>query len=247
MNKWYRWQLILNFDLMKLFLQQDKIRENKIIFTQEISSISRGSIAVATNGNRNFYINGIEIDEYNPNKKRKYQDNHRTWFKLLEKVSSRDRKIYCRMTFDNEPTHTTRCMEVHNYCKIRCDELIPPEENIINFACLQDCVRKANSIEAQNDKSSPKIYINNNKWTPKIGEKCDYKPLDTPYILPCIVVSLNQKKTLARISCDKISDKVIINVQIPNKNLTECGKLLGDRTDCRQIENKSKSKRKSKK
>jgi len=143
-DKWYRIKIVQNFDQIKVFIQNDKIRENKMVFNREMVGISRGSVVIANNGNTKFWVSGLTVTDYNVNRKEFYPENRRSWYKILREGSIKDRKIYCRDTFDNDRSEVDRCLEPHFYCQIRCDDKIPIYENVLNFSCFNDCVRNIN-------------------------------------------------------------------------------------------------------
>jgi hypothetical protein len=66
LQTWYRLTVITTNDNIKVFVQTDKIRENKPIFEANPEDNSRGTIGFASNGNYETYINGIVVDDYIP-------------------------------------------------------------------------------------------------------------------------------------------------------------------------------------
>ena len=192
-DKWYRVQIVLEFDEIKVLIQNDKIREKKLIFNKKVEGISRGSLAFATNGNTKFFINGVIVDDYNKYKKELFPDNKRSWNNLMKHLSSKDRKIYCRDIFDNEKEEIQRCIDPHFYCSIRCDELISTVENLLNLSCFNDCVRTSNTELAKKQGQSLKTVMGNHTWIPKQNDKCDYKPNDEEQYRMATIKSVKRK------------------------------------------------------
>ena len=236
-DKWYRITVILDFNNFKLFIQNDKIRQHKLIFKKQILELNRGTLAFATNGNSNFYINGITIDKDNLNKKSDFKDNKRSWQRLLKLLSLRERKIYCRELFDNQLDEIHRCMELRFYCQIKCDNIIPREENILNFACFNDCVRSSNQVKNYALLPIVKSVSKTNVWIPKPHDKCDFKPYGNNFFRMCVI-----KKVTVTASPDKYIVEVLYRdydrnilmaqVKFPGPELFQCGTVLSKRNDC---------------
>jgi len=249
LDKWYRIQIVLEFDQVKMFIQNDKIRENKLIFNKEILGLSRGGLGFATNGNSRFFVNGVKVDDYNQFRKEIYPDNKRSWNNLLKHLGIKDRKIYCRDVFDNEKVEVERCMDPHFYCQIRCDEIVPTNENILNFACFNDCVRTSNLELANKMKNSLKNIVGSHVWTPKKGDKCDYKPKGEEVFRMCTIKSVKKRGEDLYVKLSFEGDEVgdgVNDLKFPDSSLKKCGEALSKRNDCQPLK-KAKKNKKSKK
>ena len=232
LDKWYRVKFLLNIDYFKMVIQLDKIWEEKLIFSRNIEGLTRGTLGFATKGNKSFFINGIDIDEITQiNAKKSNIDNKRSWNQLLRKVSYKDRKIYCRESFYQDLESISRCLNIHFYCRLRCDEIIPSVENILNYSCLKDCIRAAFNIS----KTDGRIQEFNLKYIPKINSKIDYKPLDSPNYRRGIIKKIktvNLKTILGIEYFDENGSKINILQEFPNQNIKRCGSVLKLRSDC---------------
>lgn len=51
-DKWYRIQVEYNFEIVKVFIQTEQIREHKVLFNRKLKGLHRGTIGFATNGNK---------------------------------------------------------------------------------------------------------------------------------------------------------------------------------------------------
>jgi len=51
-DKWYRFQVDYNFEIVKVFIQTEQIREHKVLFKRKLKGFHRGTIGFATNGNK---------------------------------------------------------------------------------------------------------------------------------------------------------------------------------------------------
>jgi len=233
-GKWYRVTLILDYDRIKVQLQSHKIRHHKTLFHREIKDgPSRGSLAFASNGNNKFYISGISIDEYKPDRKGKFKNNKRSWTGLLKHLKQKQRKIYCFGLFNLMQEEMPRCMEIHNYCRIRCDKLVPVSENILNYSCQRDCVRTSNILE---NKSGELKLSKGTGWVPKKGDKCDYLPKGEKVYRMCLVKGVEKRGAKTNVNIEYLIDGSATSkaeVKFPSKSLKKCGEALSARNDCK--------------
>jgi hypothetical protein len=232
-GKWYRIVIYMNYDYIKVRMQSDRIRQHRTIFKTKIKNgLSRGSLAFATRGNNNFFINGISVDEHNPDKKEKFKNNNRSWHSLLKSLRTKQRKIYCYGLFSLMKDEIPRCMEVHNYCRIRCDKMIPTVENILNFSCQRDCVRTANVLE---NKIGMKFITKEGEWIPKKGDKCDFQPPGDKNFRMGVVREIENKGNSLMVKVQYIIDgtnSAKAEVKFPSNSLKKCGEALTARLDC---------------
>ena len=235
-RKWYRVVLIMDYDKIKVKIQSHVIREKKTIFFKEIANgLSRGSLAFASRGNSKFYINGINIDEYKPNRKDRYNNNKRSWNKVLRFLSPKQRKIYCNDMFKLLKEEIPRCMQIHTYCRIKCDKVIPPVESILNFSCQRDCVRTANILENKKDELSRLAKID--QWIPKRNQKIDFLPNGEKNYRMGFVREVESKKGKMVIIVEYLihgNKTAKGQINFPSKNIKQCGEVLTARRDCIQ-------------
>jgi len=214
-------------------MQSHKIRHHKTLFHREVKNgLSRGSLAFASNGNTKFYLNGISISEHKPDRKEKFKNNKRSWYDILKYLKRKQRKIYCFGLFNLMQEEIPRCMEIHNYCRIRCDKHIPLVENILNYSCQRDCVRTSNILENKGD-GLPK---NTGGWVPKKNEKCDYLPKGEKIYRMCFVKEVQKVGGKTKVHIEYLVDGSMTSkaeVKLPSKNLKRCGEALTARMDCK--------------
>jgi hypothetical protein len=231
-NTWYRIEIIMSNDNVTIYMQNDSIREKKMYFKRILDKIARGTIAFASNGNDDFLINGIEIDDYIVNKNDWGDKNKRSWNNLMKHSNEKSKRLYCSNTYRHEKSEIDSCLIPQNYCKLKCDEHIPETENILNFSCWKDCIQKIklemNEIKVQ------KIF------DPQINEKVDYLPQGKSSYRPGIIVNKKykvlgngEKKLEYFVSFfDGIENPLTQGVFISDNRLTKCSAVLSTRSDC---------------
>ena len=229
-EKWYRMSIVLDYDKISVIVQSDKMRENKPVFSQEMPELSRGTIGFATNGNDDFFLSGIQVDDWVPNRSDKMNNkNKRTWSEILKKTSSKDRKRVCMETFSVNRSEFQRCKLPHTFCKLRCDNHIPSEENLLNFNCFRDCVRKV----SQEDMDVGKLL--ETEYNPKEGENIDFMENgDTTFRLGKIKgIKKKDKTSLITVAyLDNSGEPKTSVVKYPGPNIFKCGEKLTRRNDC---------------
>jgi len=232
-NKWYRVQVVLNFDKIKISLQSHKIRKHRTIIKKKIPNLPRGTLGFATQGNNKFYISGVVISEYNKHNKEKFKNNHYSWNGILKSISKGQRRLFCQRVFNSLREEIERCTEIHNFCQIKCDSWFPRKENILNFSCSRDCAKKANSLESQVDKLGE--LLKKQKWVPKPKDKCDFKPEGQKFykmgIIHKVVQRGKKKVVTVKYQTDDFK-QAKASVIFPAKNLKKCGLALTARKDC---------------
>jgi len=233
-DKWYSVAITLNFQKIKVALQSHTIRRFKTIIKFKHLNLARGTIAFASAGNQKFYISGVQIDKYSLEKD-KYKHNHRSWGTILKGLKEKERMIYCKELFNSLRFEVTRCVEIHNYCQLRCDKKFSKVENLLNFACQRDCVKMANIVDSKKDALSD--LLKKSGWIPKKGEKCDYKPKGEDSYRLCLIKDVVQRGTNKIIVIQYNPDgnaKIKAEIKWPDKNLNQCGSKLTNRMDCLQ-------------
>jgi len=151
----------------------------------------------------------------------------------LGSTSKNSQVQFCKELFLDDLFQISRCRRPHIYCRYRCDEAIPTKENIINFHCWRDCVKKINSERVLVPKEKPELksFV----WTPEIGSKCDYKASGQKLFVPCYVEKLSviDKNKFAVISyLTESGQKRTVHIQYPDSNFMKCGYAIHSRSDC---------------
>ena len=225
----------MNYDHIKVEMQSHRIRQHKTIFNKKIKNgLARGTLAFASKGNTWFYLNGISVDEHNPDKKEKYKNNKRSWHSILKTLRTKQRKIYCYGLFSLMKDEIPRCMEVHNYCRVRCDKMIPTVENILNFSCQRDCVRTANVLESKNNGLA--LLKKEGAWVPKKGEKCDFLPPGEKNYRMGVIKEVENKSKSITVKVQYLiegTNTAQAQVEFPSDSLKRCGEALTARLDCK--------------
>jgi len=229
---WYRVEILMKNEKIIIKIQNDIIREKKTYFALNMEQISRGTIAFATNGNNQFYINGIEIDDYIPHSGNKINPkNKRTWIELLKKTDDKSKKKFCQETYSVK-NEIRRCVEPQFYCRLKCDEQIPTIENILNFNCFRDCVKK---IKANHND----FNVQKTPWAPKLGEKIDFLPKNEKDFKPAAISSIKEKKVKGKLVktylityFDEAGNSLKASSPFPDKSIVKCSEKLKIRKDC---------------
>lgn len=234
LDTWYRLTLIMNNDQISISIQTDKIRENKPVFEHNLELLSRGTIGFASNGNNDFYISGIEVDDFILHSSKKIdKKNRRSWINLLKHTEPKSVKNYCMNLFRGDTAEGARCHVPQNFCRLKCDDHIPTNENILNFNCYKDCLNKI-GYEKNEVKNEAK------PWEPRVGEKIDLSVGDENIFVPGYVLSLqsndpmSNKKTLTLVVSyyDNAGNNLKTKVKFPSANVSSCGSKLTRRKDC---------------
>jgi len=230
-NKWYRFTIYLHYNSVEIHLQSHIIRAQRKLFKVNLDGLSRGTIGFATRGNSNFFISGIDIEDYHPNRKANYKNNRRSWNSVLKGLKERERKFYCLNLFTEMRDEIDRCKEINNYCQIRCDLIIPPVENILNFSCNRDCVRTSNIVNSQRNELDRLA----SDWMPKKGEKCDFLPQGDKFYRICVIKDVYKKKgklVADIVYVEKPGKQYRATVEVGSEKLKRCGEELTARLDC---------------
>jgi len=230
---WYRVEILMKNDNIIINIQNDIIRENKTYFELKLEQISRGTIAFATNGNNQLFINGIEIDDYIPHAGKKLDDkNKRSWIDLIKHTDDKNKKKYCQSVYSLRK-EISRCVEPQYYCRLKCDEHIPTIENILNFNCYRSCVKKIKSNHSE-------IKIQKTEWSPKIGDKIDFLPKKEKEYKPATVASIKVKKVKGHSVktyfinyFDNAGNSLKATSPFPDKSIAKCSEKLKVRKDCK--------------
>lgn len=230
---WYRIELLMNNDKITIKIQNDKIRESKVYFEFNAEKISRGTIAIATNGNSDLYVNGIEIDDYIPHASKKINNkNKRSWIELLKHTDEKTKKKYCQKTFNGESEEITRCMNPQYFCRLKCDDDTPSIENILNFQCYKQCLKKIFS-------ETNHVKIQKEVWVPKVHSLVDFLPKNEKHFSPATIESVREKifkgKTIKTYNVryyDSAGNILVASATYPSSNLFKCGSKLLLRKDC---------------
>jgi len=245
-KKWYKISILMNFDQISVYLQSDNLRMNELLFDTKMGDIYRGTVGFGANGSTDFYISGIEIDNHLTKDRIKNSlRNRRTSTKILQQASEKDRKAYCTKEFMPNDPNLKYCLMPRVYCKIRCDDHIPPIENILNYNCMKDCLKtvkeedgKTKEVEAKSQKPKEE---DKELPGPKPGLKLDFLPpfgKSNQDYTPGTVK--NVKEIGGKWFVDIEYENGFNNLQIDNnleypgdgKRLKKCKSVLTRRTDC---------------
>ena len=249
---WYTFTLKIYYEKFFVFLQIGELRNNQQIMSVEDNDIQRGGLGIATDGNDNFYINGIYIDNYNiANDRGKSpmaeKENKYSFEKILKYNTPNTRDKYCKSLIEKTDIDVKECKEFHYYCSLRCNEMVHRRENILNYNCYKSCVWDTiNREKVQNLIASQQVSygISKEVWSPKEKDKCDYKPDDYGELatwVKCYVLKVTDNERDPEQKTIEIKYKVggvIKSGQIiyPNVNFKKCGTMMKDRTDCSKKE-----------
>eukprot|EP00340_Litonotus_pictus_P002490 CAMPEP_0170519088 /NCGR_PEP_ID=MMETSP0209-20121228/4623_1 /TAXON_ID=665100 ORGANISM="Litonotus pictus, Strain P1" /NCGR_SAMPLE_ID=MMETSP0209 /ASSEMBLY_ACC=CAM_ASM_000301 /LENGTH=1885 /DNA_ID=CAMNT_0010804883 /DNA_START=79 /DNA_END=5736 /DNA_ORIENTATION=- len=234
-NVWYRIQIFLDYNNVRITMQTGSIRQHFEIFNKPVRGIQRGTLAVAVDYMKRVFFNGIEISKWSPDFLRDpMEHNHRGMStRISQSLTIEKRKFHCRKMFKTNPNEIERCIEPHIYCKYMCDTDIKVRENISNYGCFSNCVKSIKNM------SKPSV-VGGSSWVPSIGEKVDYKQSgETMYI--------KAKVTSVRDDINVANGKVVAlhyltyeqeemdaeEKWVPGGvNIKKCGSMLVQRNDC---------------
>lgn len=242
---WYTFTLLVFRDSFQLLIQIGDLRNNQVVFTVNDNDIQRGSLGIGSDGNDDFYIDGIYIDNYEANKGGAYTQSGtdvRNFDNIKKENTKNHRNKYCKSLYMGQTDKMMKCRDFHKYCYLRCDEVVHKRENILLYTCYKGCVNDSLMKEkmenlAMNDEVG--YGLNNNIWSPKEKDKCDYKPDeagDSSWV-PCYIDEAKSNAndpeqkflTLKYKVGDKIKRKMVL---YPSSTLKECGSMLKTRNDC---------------
>ena len=206
------------------------------------NDLQRGGIGLATNGNDDFYVSNVFVEPYEGIENEK-SINGRNLDVILRENTKLHREKFCKSKY-KEYNKTLECKEYHNYCRMVCDKEIDRKENIMNFICYNKCVKdailklKLTSIE----QDTLGLGIESNIWSPKDGEKCDFKPDDEGHSFwtPCFIKQVKNnpsdpEQKFVQIKYMIGGQERVGNILYPNITLKKCGEMLGIRKDCSSI------------
>jgi hypothetical protein len=240
---WYTFTITATFDKFQAFIQIGDLRNNLLLFEATDNDIQRGSLGLATNGNDDFYVKGLSVDDFDISKihiNDKHKSNTRSFEMILQENTQNHRNKYCK-TLHNDVNDINMCKEFHNYCRTRCNAYIHKRENILNFSCQKECIKDSimkEKIANIQMTESLGFGINNQVWSPKEKEKCDYKPDDFgAYWVPCYIMEVRNDVNDPEAKYLQIKFKVadtekMITMKYPNITIKQCGVALTGRDDC---------------
>ncbi len=241
---WYSFTLFISLDTFTLTLQIGELRNIQTLFTVKDNDLQRGGLGVATNGNDDFYISSIFIDNYQRNEgdSSKLIDK-RSFDKIIKENSSVHRKKFCKSKYESDTAKYQKCKEFHNYCRVMCDEVVHARENVLNYNCYKSCVRdsllkekmKNTNFAAEVSKAS-----NPSLWIPKDKEKCDYRPDELVFSSSwtnCLIDKVednpnDSEQKIVKIQYLVKSELKTISLLYPSTVLKRCGEVIKNRKDC---------------
>jgi len=240
----YSFTVNVSFDSISVTLKIGKLRNIQEIFNVNDNDLQRGSLGLATNGNDEFYVTSIFIDNYIKSKKNTTEMNDKRKFDFVLKENTENHRTkFCKSRFDNDLKEATSCKEFHNFCKIQCDENVHARENILNYFCFKSCVRDSLlKMKIKNMQMGDQVSLGLNPaiWSPKEKEKCDFRPDDPSFNsswTQCKIekVENNQndpEQKILRISYMEKSLKKSASLLYPSAVLKKCGEMISSRSDC---------------
>lgn len=243
---WYSFNVYQYFDTIKIATRIGNLKNLLTIMEVVDNDLQRGGLGLATNGNDDFYMSIIYVDSYEPDSpdNKSALNSGRNLEIILKENTKTHREKYCKSKYRGDYSASLECREFHNYCRMICDQTVHRREQILNFMCYSKCVKdailkyKLNNI--QQDALS--FGIDSNVWTPKEGEKCDFKPDDegNSYWTPCYVKQVKNnpsdpEQKFIQIKYNINNVERIGNILYPNITLRQCGEMLAIRKDCSSL------------
>lgn len=232
---WYRYDIYLDYNNIRITVQMGEIRENKQIFNTSITGIQRGTIALAVDDIHRVFFGGIEISDWKPSFQRdNLNKNVRCSVeKIHNSLTLEKRKAYCRKIYKGATNSEAQlCTEPHMYCFQRCDQEIPKKEAISNYCCINLCINKIKELD------KPPV-LGTSKWEPKIGEKVDYIPKGDTLAVAAEIISIKdgEEKDTKSVTMKYVTpegdetttDDTFIS---GSKNIIKCGQFMTLRKDC---------------
>ena len=248
---WYTFIIKIYYDKIFVNVQIGELRNTQQIITVEDNDIQSGGLGIGTDGNDNFYINGIYIDNYDiaNDRGRSLQSNENkySYEKIIKYNTPNTRDKYCKNLIDKSSeseVNVKQCKEFHYYCSMRCNEMIHRRESIRNYDCYKSCVSDTiNRQKVKNLIESNQVGygIEKGVWSPKEKEKCDYKPEgeygEMATWVKCIILKVKENEGDPEMKKVEIMYKVegknkIEEVIYPNVNFKKCGTMMKERKDC---------------
>jgi hypothetical protein len=239
---WLRCTLIMNNEDVQFLIQQEGVRENKLVFAKKMPELPRGTVGFGTNGNSLFYVSGFKIEEYKPNQEKKALNNTnktRSFEGIMKNSGMKEIKKFCKVIFKKGTTEYDKCLQPHNFCLAKCDSLVPAlQERLLNFKCSKSCVKTVYEVNASILRDNlPKPT----KFDPKPTDKVDFLVNGEVYYRPGIVKTISNKKNqkLVRIEyhSKENGEMQFSDVMMDDKNIAKCGEKLPHRVDCNENHN----------
>ena len=139
-----------------------------------------------------------------------------------------DEKIYCSIFKDKD--NFKKCMIPEYYCSYICNEEIPTIENILNFNCFKECIKKLHNEDIELSKLAKGIYI------PKVHDKVDFQANGDAYFRPATIMTIkkgnDRQYEVALNYLNESGDSESAVVQFPSDRLFKCAEKLTRRIDC---------------
>ena len=161
--------------------------------------------------------------------------NKRTWNVIIKHSEPKEVKKFCQNNFKTEVEEFNRCLQPQYFCRLKCDDYVPVEENILNFNCVKDCIKKilSQTNEYKEDKT---------EWSPKIHEKIDFLPKgEKTYRIGKIdslkEITLKNKKikTYFVVYADSAGNNIRAKLTFPTNRIAKCSTKLILRNDCNNV------------
>ena len=239
LNRIYRYKFSLDSESVKVEVQDYKRRKYVTLFSIQISSLTRGTIAFGYNGKARkiFYIFGITIS---PFRKIKGADASTllTWNKILDHAGNKKTIVkICRNYFDKHSEDYKRCVIPIFFCRYQCDGILPQLSYGILFnRCVRECESKAREALGVGDMKTntpAKVEFKEN-------QKVDFQPssADNNSFFQGKIIKVEKADNgtiFVNVQwTDSVGQSSTNKVVSTSPNLFKCGDKLQNRTDCKE-------------
>jgi len=159
----------------EVYVRIGMIRGKNDLFKIKDKDIQRGQVGLASNSNKGLYVTGFKVEKYIASQKQ-FINAKRCFCNIIQETSDEQRTKFCKRRFYGYPFEkVVDCVEIHNYCRLRCDDRINKRENTLNYFCYKRCYRLALQKEIIENlgktKEFKKFIEKNSNWLPKEKEK----------------------------------------------------------------------------
>lgn len=235
----YQLDIYLHMEVIRIEMFSYESRTPTLLFKNYISGISRGSIAIGVNKNKDIIFTGINVDKIKDDHFQKYsKENSISWDNIINKASNKNSiKNYCKSHHENKNQYKS-CKQPLNFCKQKCnDELF--HYPILKFNCLADCSATAfNTLSSEYAiKKNPIQYsevLKDHKFKPT--EKIDLKTLMSDKYVPATVSKVkpieNHDKILTVEYTNIDGQKKVEDILLSSGRIALCGNGNVKRSDC---------------
>ena len=229
---WYRISIYLDFNNVRITIQEDHVNAEKELFNIGMTGLQRGTLGLGIHNMRRILYQGVEISKWAPGDAGKTVPLHRCKIDEIQKnIHLNKRQKFCKKVYKGKPEDVNRCVEPHFFCKLRCDEFIKSKENLSNYCCFRTCVASIQNM-------STSVDIGKQEWLPKNKDKIDYQPKgESDYVkgvIQKVMDSASGGKILQIMYVEGMGESSTVEEKWNSNsdNIGKCGKYLTARTDC---------------